>query len=216
MYKQRTKFLSYQVPSADSKKAEAKKILSSILESSAIAALDSLYQPKEFDQSQRVAPKELPFSQPAAASNLEPVSDTLLTVGKLPTEGGAVVIGVKKPIQVVFKDESATANPLKEDIAIVEDDVLAPVEEAPVEVQKKLEDEDYDCLDSAPPLDLSSDLQNTVLQRGQGMITSVQMSNNILAPAAMQTGDRIKGIEDDIEGYSVVGLDNDIGMNMLK
>jgi hypothetical protein len=215
MYKQRKNFLSYQVPSADSKKAEAKKILSSILESSAIAALDSLYQPKEFDQSQRVAPKELPFSQPAAASNLEPVSDTLLTVGKLPTEGGAVVIGVKKPIQVVFKDESAT-NSLKEDITIVEDDVLAPVEEAPIEVQKKLEDEDYDCLESAPPLDLSSDLQNTVLQRGQGMITSVQMSNNVLSPAAMQTGDRIKGIEDDIEGYSVVGLDNDIGMNMLK
>jgi hypothetical protein len=215
MYKQRKNFLSYQVPSVDAKKAEAKKILSSILESSTIADLDSLYQSKEFDQSKRVDPKDLPFSQPAA-SNLEPVSDTLLTVGKLPTEGGTVVIGVKKPVQVIFKDESAT-NPLKEDITIVEDDdVLAPVEEAPIEVQKKLEDEDYDCLDSAPPLDLSSDLQNTILQRGQGMITSVQKSNNILAPVAMQTRDHIKGIEDDIEGYSVVGLDNDIGMNMLK
>jgi hypothetical protein len=49
MYKPRNNFLSYQVPSADAKKAEAKKILSSLLESSALDALDSLYQPKEFD-----------------------------------------------------------------------------------------------------------------------------------------------------------------------
>jgi hypothetical protein len=201
------------VPSADAKKAEAKKILSSLLESSALDALDSLYQPKEFDATKRIAPAELPFDPSTAANNLAPVSDTLLTVGKLPNEPDTVVIGVKKPIQVVFKDDSYATKPLKEEVAVV-DDILAPVETAPVEVQKEIED--YDCLNSAPPLDLSSDLQNTVMQRGQGMITSVQISNAGIMPATMQTGDRIKGVEDDIEGYSVVGLDNDIGMNMLK
>ena len=212
MYKPRKNFLSYQVPSAEFKKAEAKKILSSLLETSALDALDKLYQPKEFDASKRVATTELPFDPSSAANNLEPVSDTLLTVGKLPTEQDTVVIGVKKPIQVVFKDDSYATKPLKEDLTVVDDDVIAPIETAPVEVQKEMEE--YDCLDSAPPLDLSSDLQNTVMQRGQGMMTSVRL-NNATVPT-MQNGDRIKSVEDDIEGYSVVGLDNDIGMNMLK
>lgn len=217
MYKQRKNFLSYEVPSAETKKAEAKKILSSIFETSAMAALDSIYQAKEFDKAQRVSlAQDLPFSQPgipAAAQNLAPVSDTLLTVGKLPTEGDTVVVGIKKPIHVVFRDDSQATPQLAENTAVMEDDILAPIEDAPVAVKQSLED--YDFLDSAPPLDLSSELQNTVVSRSQGMMSNVQMASQ-LAPSVLHKGDKIQGIENDPDGWSVVGLDNDIGMSMLS
>lgn len=203
MYKPRKNFLSYEVPSAESKKAEAKQILSSMFEALSVDELNSLYQPTEV--SKTVATKPVAMDTPAAATKLQPVSDTLITVGKLPMEDDQVVVDVKKPVKVVFRDSTGTN--IRENAAVLDDEVVAPSEETS-------DDESYDFLQSAPPLDLTSDLQNTVLARGQGMMPSVQITPGMALPTSHK-GEDIKSVEEDPEGFSVVGLDNDIGMNML-
>lgn len=201
MYKPRKNFLSYEVPSADSKKAEAKRILSSMFETLSVDELNKLYQPKEVNKVPDVKP--IAMDTPVAATQLQPVSDTLVTVGKLPMEDDQVVVDVKKPVKVVFRDSTGTN--IRENAAVLDDEVISQ-EDAP--------EEDYDFLQSAPPLDLSSELQNTVLARGQGMMPSVQVTPGMVLPVSHK-GEAIKSVEDDPEGLSVVGLDNDIGMNML-
>lgn len=203
MYKPRKNFLDYSVPSVEHKKAEAKKILSSLFEKFSVDELNSLYQPEEPVKAQ-AAPTPLKMDQPAAAGNLQPVSDTLITVGKLPfDDDDRVVVDVKKPIKVVFRDSTGgQENPLKEETAILD--------------EPEVKEDPYDFLSSAPPLDLSADLQNVVASKGQGMMGNIQITPGFALQKETAPGmDAIQSIEDDPYGMSVVGLDNDIGMNML-
>lgn len=197
MYKPRKNFLSYEVPSAEAKKADAKKILSSIFEALSVEELNALYQPTDSKITRPMEPVQM--SAAAPADQLLPVSDTLITVGKLPMEDDQIVVDVKKPVKVVFRDSSNTSNTT---------DSTAPMAE---------DNDAYDFLESAPPMDLSSDLTDTVISRGQGMMGSVKITPGGLSvkPDAVRS-DGIKPVEEDIEGFSVVGLDNTIGMDMLK
>lgn len=176
----RKNFLQYEVSSAESKKADAKKILSDIMETLSLPQLNALYQNKEVIDTQVKPTKDVPLTTSVAASNLKPVSDTLAVMGTLPGEDDKIVIGLKKPLQVVFRDDSEEA---VDDAAITES---------------------YDFLDSAPPLDLSNDFVQGRPQSPRPPSVNSSQPN------------QIRSIEEDIEGYSVVGMDNDIGMNMLS
>ena len=146
-----------------------------------------------------------------------------------------------QPIDPALQVMDPMSNQMREAVEVLEDEVLIPLDFAPEGIKEKLEaeededsdkdkkkdedDEDYDPLKELEPLDLSSDLQDIVQKAGQGMMPNVVMNNptfNIFkdgphGPVSPVTANnRVQRVEDDLEGLSMVGFENDIGSKLLK
>lgn len=126
---------------------------------------------------------------------------------------------------------------IKVEVEPVDEDEDEEEEEKPKKKKKKKEkekDEDeeedegpYDPLAHLPPLDLSDDVQAAVANAQQGMMPNIRvMPTDMEQIQALRDGpigtvktvgvpSRIKGIEEDPYGLSVVGLDNDIALRMM-
>lgn len=222
---------------------EAKKILSSIFETLSVEELDSLYTPTEVKPNEvkpEVSLKHtvLPFTsqEPIINQPLSPIPADMATVGKIAGQD-KLEIATKKPIKVVFKDASGAplnTNDMMEGAEIIDGKVV-------ISVPKSKEcEQDYDFLSSAPPLDLTSDpdagssvieeppveikaLTDIVKAASDGMMpTVVAISGQPLPTDRVRIAphqvskDAIRPIEEDPEGFSVVGMDNDIGVDFMK
>ena len=151
MYVQRKNFNLLDVPSANKKKAEAKKILSSIMEVSSLEALNNLYQDKEVPKdhilnqptsTQTVPSRELKFTSLSAAGDdeaqIKKAYDDTLVLGVADKRNN-------KPYKVIFTElpnENEVATEMTEATEVLEDEVLVPMEFAPEEVQKDSKNEE--------------------------------------------------------------------------
>ena len=151
MYVQRKNFNLLDVPSANKKKAEAKKILSSIMEVTSLEALNNLYQDKEVPKdhilnqptsTQTVPSRELKFTSLSAAGDdeaqIKKVYDDTLVLGVADKRNN-------KPYKVIFTElpnENEVATEMTEATEVLEDEVLVPMEFAPEEVQKDSKNEE--------------------------------------------------------------------------
>lgn len=223
-------FLSY----TDSDIKEIKKLKSIVLEALSIDQLNAIYSPKEAPTHVPIAASAvLPFNQQTLPiAQMQPVADTLASMEKFPGLD-KIQIKVKKPIKVVFQDDSQTSKTSSEPVASVEErsgTVMAGMaESATVEDEKVIinldstenaESDDYDFLSSAPQLDLTSDIQeleDIVRDNSQGMMPSVQTVSNMtpnpkpMSRPIVVKHDSIRSIEEDPDGWSVIGMENDFG-----
>lgn len=276
MYKPKNNFLSYYTPSAEIKKADAKKILANLLEGLGVEELNKLYSATEVTPIQTKAPSENTSAsiEPKAVSQepkevkevKDPVDLASLILKQDPADPKKLIVQLdgtedkqaqKQQYTVVF-NKAVEATPIAEEIRrrklmsdpcesiedeyeesetteeedkehIKESDKLeASKEDASEATEDVLCSGDYDPLESAPPLQLKSDESNgfedmidAIKQHSGGMMSSVQIAPNMLRPKSKSAvgpskRDAIRSIEEDPYGLSVVGLDNDIGMNLLN
>lgn len=214
----------------DEAKIEAKRILASILETESLSTLNALYSPKEVQRPEEaaIALKHtiLPFDQIEQDPNrqLAPVADTVASMGSIPGEPNNIQLAVKQPVKVKIIDKSnKQTNTVSENAKVVDDKVIISLD------KNKCED-DYDFLSSAPPLDLSNDVQDTEQSEQIKALTDlVQSSSDGMMPKVVAVSgqplptdrvfianqETIKPIDEDPEGFSVVGMDNDIGIFMM-
>ena len=229
----KTSFLSY----TNSDVKEIKKLRNEVLEALSIEQLNAIYSPKEAPTHvPTVSSAILPFNQQTLPiAQMQPVADTLASMEKFPGLD-KIQIKVKKPIKVVFQDDTQTSKTSSEPIAPVEErsgTVMAGMaESATVEDEKVIisldntnddSDDSYDFLSSAPKLDLTSDIQeleDIVRDNSQGMMPSVVTVSNMtpnIKPMSrsmrplIAEHDNIRSIEDDPDGWSVIGMSNDFG-----
>ena len=133
--------------------------------------------------------------------------------------------------EVLVPMEADKTKTKKEDDKAEEDSETAHEEheenETKEEEEKEHEDgeedetgnEDYNFLDSLPQLDLSSDMIDAVNKAGQGIVMinpNVTINVDSGKIPEMHKGEKIKSVEDDLDGLSVVGLDNDLGMKLFQ
>lgn len=177
--KPRNNFFSYVNSDISQYKLFLYKLRSELSEGLSVEELNTLYQHDDLGK-KKDPTAQINIDTPAHLSHLEPVSDTLATMEKLPTED-KLVISLKKPLKVLFKTKEESKEPQQEE----------QVTEA------------YDFLVAAPPLDLSSD-------------TNAAIKQGIKSPILESSGpENIQKVEDDIDGLSVVGINNDIGISLL-
>ena len=247
MYKQRNNFSILNIPSADKKKLEAKEILSSLMnEALGINDLNSLYQNKEVKPGQE--------QQPIAAATIPNTDEMKFATLAAPQQDEALLkktydntllLGISKPFKIVFTDLQSNEvtqpeDALKEEIQILDDEVLVPMAARENEIKKentaasKKKDEktdekdekkdeeegdvDYDFLVVLPASEvLSKELIDTINKAGQGMISNPVIKKMDEVPlGSVKPVGRIQSVEDDIEGYSVAGMDNPIAMKLMK
>lgn len=245
MPKTRKNFLSYDLPNSESKRDEARKILSSVFENLGGGELNALYKPEAPTPSTVLKHTILPFDQigKVPLQPMTPVPTALASMEKFPGED-KIQINTKKPIKVVFKDDSGQFPPeqlpgeIQENASVVDDKVIIPIDfhSESSEDSDKEDSKDYDFLSSAPPLDLSEDpfkedspnkqLTDLVTARAQGMMPSVVAVSGQPLPTDMVripkpsspkkfTRDAVRSIEEDPSGLSIVDMDMDIGTAML-
>ena len=176
---------------------------------------------------------EDPNNRTATQQELQKVYDSTVVSGK-PFKITFSDIAPAKPIENTIDD------PLREETEMLEDEVLVPMEYAPEETKEHEEKEkseedkekeepeedeekEYDFMSELPKLDLSADMLDAINKAGQGMMGTVMINPtiNVLkdgphSPVVpIHNGSKIKSIEDDLEGLSVAGLDNDIAFKLF-
>ena len=211
-------------------KIEAKRILASLLETESLSTLNALYSPKEVqhpeDDAAALKHTILPFDQIEQDPNkqLAPVSSTVASMGSIPGEPNNIQLAVKQPIKVKIIDKSTKqTNAVSEGAKVIDDKVIVSLDKSECE-------DDYDFLSSAPPLELSNDVQDTEQKEQLKALTDlVQASSGGMMPKVVAVSgqplptdrvfiankETIKPIDEDPEGFSVVGMDNDIGAFMM-
>ena len=154
MYIQRNNFSIFEVPSAKNKKAEARKVLLSILEVTSLEDLNSLYQEKEVPEEHKLHQDTTAQAIPGddiKFATLSTVHDDDAQLRK--TYDDTIVLGVSdkrnsKPYKVIFTelpDPNAPVNQeMTEALAVLEDEVLVPLSAAPLEVRKEIESDEED------------------------------------------------------------------------
>jgi len=243
MYKQRKNFSILDIPSLEKKKIEARKIFSSMFENLGIEDLNKLYQEKEVPKQNKYTPiTATPNTPELKFDTLQNPSNMDAQLKK--TYDDTLILGISKPYKVVFTDLDQNKNniPMGEEVEMkknevpLEDEVLAPMDTEDEKVKEENEEDEkeksdektenddevsdnYNFLAELPPLDLSADMKDAVEKGGQGMMPNVMINPtfnvyNSQAPASHK-GEKIKKIEDDLEGLSVAGLDNDIAFRLF-
>ncbi len=212
-------------------KREAKRIMASIFEAESLEALNALYSPKEVQKPEEVANTLkhtiLPFDQIELDPNkqLAPMSADVASIGSVPGEPTNLQLAVKQPVKVKIIDRSKLqATNVTEGAKVVDGKVIISLD------KNKCED-DYDFLSSAPPLDLSNDVRDTEqAEQIKALTDLVQSSSGGMMPKVVAVSgqplptdrvfianqETIKPIDEDPEGFSVVGMDNDIGIDFMK
>jgi len=232
MYRQRKNFGSLDIKIINKKK-EVTEIFSSIKEALSVEDLNRLYKNVK-NLNNIPSSTNTNNLQTQQITNNQQVSvlpaDTLQNVASLDgidiqkdTTDNSTTMTVKKPLKVKFSGiaENPQGLPvikkdaLGEEVEPIQDEVLASFEELPGNDKKTQE---YDILLAAPPLDLSNDeYLNTVKQHSQGMMPVVIKQelplNNV---SIIPNKDNIMSFEEDPDGLSVVGLNNEIGIRFLE
>lgn len=114
---------------------------------------------------------------------------------------------------------------IQEGAKVVDDKVVISLDKS-----KRASEDVYDPLESAPPLDLSNDesdniegedrinqLLDIVKSNSGGIMPNVVAISGQPLPTdrVLIKQDNIRSVEEDPEGFSVVGMDNDIGSMMM-
>ncbi len=237
MYKQRNNFSILDVPSANKQKILAKEILSSLMnEALSINDLNALYQNKDIQNKQQPAQNitAIPNTNELTFATLASPQEDEAKLKK--TYDDTLLLGISKPFKIVFTDlqSKETTQPeeaaMEEDVQVLDDEVLVPMDAKEKEIEKEDDnakepekekedgDIDYDFLLILPSSEvLPKELIAAVNKAGQGMISNpiIQKISDTPIGSVMPVS-KIQSVEDDIEGYSVAGLDNPIAMKLMK
>lgn len=223
-------FLKYAGSNDEALKKEAKKILASVFENLSVDELNSLYSKDDTKNNPNVVASKLqhtilPFDQFEQPSSVMAPATDVATMEKYPGED-KIKIKVKKPINVVFQNTMTEPNSgIQEGAKVVDDKVVISLDKS-----KRASEDVYDPLESAPPLDLSNDesdniegedrinqLLDIVKSNSGGIMPNVVAISGQPLPTdrVLIKQDNIRSVEEDPEGFSVVGMDNDIGSMMM-
>ena len=241
MYKQRKNFSFLEYSAVKDKEKlvlDAKKSL--LGENLNIDSLNAIYQNKEVDKTK----SQKPTTNATTALNTDLKFNTLETPGTTEAElkknyDGNLVLGISKPYRITFTNLPTQDNTLlnnvpennyvmSEEVEALDDEVLAPLDDT----DKKIKDEDeeaensddkekdnkldYDFLVILPQSEvLPKELIDAVAKAGQGIIKA-PILQPMMEPPIPFGKNTIKSIEDDIEGYSLVGFQDAFAEKLLK
>lgn len=131
-------------------------------------------------------------------------------------------------------------NTMSEEVKVLDDEVLVPLdtekdkiksednelekikpdesgEEDSKDTKSNKDDMDYNFLVILPDSEiLPKELIDIVNKAGQGVISSPVLKHMTELPVASLGKDNIKSIEDDIQGYSVAGMNGDIAIKLMN
>ena len=240
MYKQRKNFSFLEFPSILEKKKEVSEAkISFIKESLNIDALNSLYQNKEIDKDKLQQKPENFSTVPSSDLKFKTLEEPENTEAELKKAyDGTLLLGISKPYKITFTDLQ-TQNPqlgqepintMSEEVKVLDDEVLAPldikekeIEAEDSEAEKSEKDEkdnkpdtDYNFLMILPASEiLPKEIIDAVNKAGQGVIKN-PILKTMMEPPIPFGKNSIKSIEDDIQGYSVAGIENPIGIKLLN
>jgi hypothetical protein len=241
MYKQRKNFSFLDFPTIAERKNEVLASKTSLLrENLNIDSLNALYQNKEIDKNKLQQQPSDVSTTPSTDLKFNTLEAPKTTEAELKkTYDGSLLLGISKPYRITFTDLQPQNNALpnipekvvSEEVEVLDDEVLAPLDSK--EKETKIEDDkvkeveepekkdkdsklDYDFLVILPQSEiLPKELIAAINKAGQGVIGN-PIIQAMTEPPIPFGKNNIKSIEDDIEGYSVAGIDNPIALNLMK